>query len=34
MMDIFKVCCERSFQIKPVTLVSATEYLGLPTEKN
>ena len=23
MMDVFKVCCERSFQIKPVTLVSA-----------
>lgn len=46
MMDVFKVCREGSFQIKPVTLVlvssstsilvlvSATEYLGLPTEIN
>ena len=31
-MELFEVCCERAFQIRPITLISATEYLGLPTE--
>ena len=34
MMRLFEVCCERALHIKPMALISATEYLGLPTEKS
>ena len=34
MMDLFEVCCERAIKIKPITVISTTEYLGLPTEKS